>query len=63
MKKPALVLAAVMFSAASLGAFAGRTGDQLMLQEQQNQRVTAEKQKVVEVQAILENCLKMHSSR
>ena len=63
MNKLALVLATVMLSAASLGAFAGRTGEQLMLQEQQNQRVIAEKQKVVEMQAKLEECLKVHSSR
>ncbi len=63
MKKLALVIIAVMFSAASFGTFAGRTGDQWMLQEQQIQRVTAEKQKVAEMQAMLEDCLKKHSSR
>ena len=63
MNRIALVVAAVMLSAASLGALAGRTGDQLMLQEQQNQRVIAEKQKVAKMQAMLEDCLKQHSSR
>ena len=63
MKRLALAIVVVVFSATSLGAFAGRTGDQWMLQEQQNQRVVAEKQKVSEMQAMLEACSKTHSSR
>lgn len=63
MKKLALAVAVVVFSAASIGAFAGRTGDQWMLQEQQNQRVVAEKQTVSEMQAMLVACYRTHSSR
>lgn len=48
MKKSALVLAAIVLSIAVSSAFAGRSGDQLMLQEQQNKRVVAEKQKLLD---------------
>ena len=59
MKKLALVLAASVLSTAASGAFAGRTGDQLMQQEQQNKRVVAEKQKMAEMQAMMDECMKM----
>lgn len=62
MKKLALVLAAAIISTASIGTFAGRDGLQIMQQEQQNQRVIAEKHKAAEMQAMMENCLKMHKS-
>lgn len=59
MKKLALVLAATILSTAASGAFAGRTGDQLMQQEQQNKRVIAEKQKIAEMHAMMNECMKM----
>lgn len=63
MKKLVLAIAVVVFSATSLSALAGRIGDQWMLQEQQNQRVVAEKEKGSETRGMLQACLKMHSSR
>ena len=59
MKKLALVLAATVLSTAVSGAFAGRSADQLMLQEQQNKRVIAEKQKQADMQATMDECMKM----
>jgi len=63
MTKLALVLAAAILSTAASGAFAGRTGDQLMQQEQQNKRVIAEKQKQADMQAMMEDCMKMHKAK
>ena len=62
MKKLALVLAATVLSTAAFGTIAGRTGDQIMLQEQQNKRVIAEKQKQADMQAMTEDCMKMHKA-
>ena len=59
MKKLALVLAASVLSTAAIGAFAGRTGEQIMLQEHQNKRVVAEKQKQADMQAMRDECMKM----
>lgn len=59
MKKLALVLAATVLSIAAFGAFAGRTGDQIMLQEQQNKHVIAEKQKQADMHAMMDECMKM----
>jgi len=59
MKKLALVLVVTVLSTAVSGAFAGRTGDQLMQQEQQTKRVIAEKQKLAEMQAMMDECMKM----
>lgn len=58
MKKFALVLAPIVLSIAVSSAFAGRSADQLMLQEQQNKRVVAEKRKHAEMQAMMEECMK-----
>lgn len=63
MKKLALVLAATVLSTSAFGTFAGRTGDQIMLQEQQNKRVIAEKQQHADMQAMAEDCMKMHKAR
>jgi len=62
MKKLALVLAATVFSTSAFGTFAGRTGDHIMLQEQQNKRVIAEKQKQADMQAMMDACMKMHKA-
>lgn len=59
MKKLALVLTATVLSTAAFGTFAGRAGDQLMLQEQQNKRVIAEKQKQADMQAMMDECMQM----
>jgi len=59
MKKLALALAVAVLSTAVTGAFAVRTGDQLMQQEQQNKRVIAEKQKQADMQAMTNECMKM----
>lgn len=59
MKKIALVLAAAVLSTAVSGAFAGRTGDQMMLQEQQYKRIIAEKRKQAQMQAMMDECMKM----
>jgi phosphopantothenoylcysteine synthetase/decarboxylase len=60
MIKLALGLAATVLSTAAFGTFAGRTGDQIMLQEQQNKRVIAEEQKQADMQAMMEDWMKMH---
>lgn len=58
MKKAALLLAAVLLSTAAFSALAGRSADQLMLQEQQNKRIVAEKQKQADMQAMMDECMK-----
>lgn len=58
MKKAALLLAAVFLSATAFSALAGRSADQLMLQEQQNKRIVAEKQKHAEMRAMTDECMK-----
>ena len=62
MKRNVMVLA-VALSVASLNAFAGRDGSQLMLQEQQVKRVRPERAKVNDPgqdrQQMMENCRKM----
>lgn len=59
MKKLALILAAAVLSTAVSSAFAGRTGDQMMLQEQQYKRIVAEKRKQAQMQAMMDECMKM----
>jgi hypothetical protein len=59
MKKLMLVLAVSVLSAVVSGAFAGRTGDELNLQDQQNKRVIAERQKHADMQAMIDKCMKM----
>ena len=59
MKKLVLAVTVAVLSTAVSGAFAGRSSDQLMLQEQQNKRVIAEKQKQAETQAMMDECMKM----
>jgi hypothetical protein len=63
MMKLALALAATVLSTAAFGTFAVGTGDQIMLQEQQNKRVIAEKQKQAGIQAMMEDCMKMHKAK
>jgi hypothetical protein len=43
--------------------FTGRTGDQIMLPEQQNKRVIAEEQKQADMQAMMEDCMKRHKAK
>ncbi len=66
MKTYAIVLAIAVFLA-SVSAFAGRDGSQLMLQEQQLKRVQQERAKVNDPaqdrQQMMENCKKMMSPK
>lgn len=62
MKTIALVVAAAIFSTATFAAHAGRTGDQWLLQEEQNKRVIAERQKLADMRTMMEECLKMQKS-
>lgn len=59
MKKLALLFAAAVLSTAVSSAVAGRTGDQMMLQEQQYKRIIAEKRKQAQMQAMMDECMKM----
>lgn len=46
MKMTLLIAAAVIVASTSIGSFAGRTGDQLVIQERENKRVAEERRQM-----------------
>ena len=59
MKKLILWVALVAATLTSFSSFGGRDGLQMQQQEQQNKRVVGEKQKQADMQAMMDECMKM----
>lgn len=59
MRRSLLIVVAAVAAVTSISTHAGRTGDQMVLQEQQNKRVAEEKHQMQEMRAMLERCNSM----